>query len=411
VAEGTSYSEGLPNLDAKAGYSFSYPTVIESYDPSDPLNEDKYGRAGSGRRPVVNTGANDQFITCCSNSPASYLAIRGFDISPGDKPDMFLRIIGSGGGSNNYVLIENNIFRYTQLVFDQPQAVHHVVRKNAFYGEWSPNAHAQGVYDGGTDGLTVEDNVFWHTGWKLGVTRDTDPTLGGPTIFRHSVYQQVNTNAVIRRNLFMDASATGCSCRGDTSIQENVFIDNPISIIAGEGNDYNVARPNGVTIDVGYNAIIGDADINTANPRGAAIQTGNGKQGSTVHDNLIARSRDPSGVNVSAFSTAAFFAQPSYVAINNNLEYLWAAQGKVTQIAGYLDQDFPTYANNAWSDPLLGTNTNSGSMTFPNPYTEAQLFAALGCSDKNTCATRMIETPELGWAVKARALLWQGYGR
>ena len=54
-----------------------------------------------------------------------------------------------------------------------------------------------------------------------------------------SIYQQVDTNAVIRRNLFMDPSATGCSCRGDTSIQENVFIDNPLSIIAGSGDNYN----------------------------------------------------------------------------------------------------------------------------------------------------------------------------
>jgi hypothetical protein len=38
------------------------------------------------------------------------------------------------------------------------------------------------------------------------------------------------------------------------------------------------------------------------------------------------------------------------------------------------------------------------------------MFAALGCTDKPGCAALMIETPELGWGIKARTLLWQGYG-
>jgi hypothetical protein len=71
----------------------------------------------------------------------------------------------------------------------------------------------------------------------------------------------------------------------------------------------------------------------------------------------------------------------------------------------------PTYTNNLWDAATSGTNTNNAGASFPKPYTEAQLFAALGCTDKATCAARMIETPEAGWAPKARALLWQGYGR
>jgi hypothetical protein len=412
VAEGTSYSEGLPNLDAYAGYSPAYPTVIQSYDPSDPTNEAKYGHATAGHRPVVNTGGAVQSITCCTVSPASYLAIRGFDINPGNKPDMVVNINGSNNLPNNYILIENNIFRYTQLTMGGPQTgTHHVIRKNAFYGEWSPTAHAQGIYLTGTNGITVEDNVFWHVGWKVGVSRDTDPSLGGPTIFRHSIYQQDNTNnAVIRRNLFMDPSATGCSCRSSTSIQENVFIDNPLAIIAGLGDSYNTIQPAGVSIDVGYNAILGDADINSVNPRGGGIQTGNGKQGSAVHNNLIARSRNPSSGIPVALATTANYNQPSYANIDSNVVYQWATAANTVATGGaFPAQDIVTYTNNIWDAATSGTNTNNASVTFPNPYTEAQLFAALGCTDKATCAAQMIEAPELGWAVKARTLLWQGY--
>ena len=410
VAEGTSYSDGLPSLDNQAGYSAAYPTVIQSYDPADPLNEGKYGRAANGRRPVINTGGIDQQdITCCNSNAVDYLAIRGFDINPGDKPDLKVTFVGS----NSYVLIENNIFRYTSLTFDQRPSTHHVVRHNAFYGEWSATAHAQGLYEAGVDGLTAEDNVFYHNGWRMGVSRDADPTVGGTTVFRHSIYQQVNSSAVVRRNLFIDPSATGCSCRGDTTISENVFIDNPISIMAGLGTDYNTVRPNGVSIDIGYNAILGDADINSANPRGEAVTTGDGKLGSAFHHNLIARSRNPNAVNIAAFNPSAGYNLPTYMDFHDNLEYLYAAPGKVVINSGAYatTQIFATFNNNAWSDPASGTNTNSSTMALPNPYTEAQLLTQLGCTDKASCAAKMIETPEQNWAPKARAILWQGYGR
>ena len=414
VAEGTSYSEGLPNLDTRSGFSPQYPTVLESYDPADALNEGKYGRATNGRRPVINTGAHNQVITCCALAPAQFLAIRGFDINPGNVPDMNIGFTGSNGLSNSYVLIENNIFRYTMLgIVQDPnhKGVNFVIRKNAIYGSWSPTAHAQGIYISRVTGFTIEDNVFWHTGWKIGASRDADPSVGGPTMFRHSVYQQDDADGTIRRNIFLDPSATGCSCRSNTTISENVFIDNPISIIAGEGNNYDLAQPNGVQIEVAYNAILGDADINSSMPRGAAIQTGNGKLGSSVHHNLIARSRNPNaGAWVTAFNTQAGYNQPSYAYIHDNLEYLWSAPGNVAVKTGsFLGQDLPTYDNNAWSDAASGPNVNVSSKSLPNPYTSAQLFAALGCTDKTTCAATMIETPEGGWAQKARAILWQGY--
>lgn len=410
VAEGTSYAEGLPVLDKRSGYSNEYPTVIQSYDPSDPTNDSKYGRAANGRRPIINTGGNAQPVTCCGTTPGSYLAIRGFDINPGNLPGMTMMFVGTNGMPNNYVLIENNIFRYTQLGFNQPptnRAIHHVVRKNAFYGSWSGGAHAQGVYNSGTESLTVEDNVFWHAGWKVGASRDAGDSLGGATMFNHAIYQQSTSDAVIRRNLFMDSSATGCMCRGDTSIQDNVFIDEPIAISAGVGDDYTATRPNGIAIDIGDNAIIGDADITTILPRGYAISTGNGKRGSTAHHNLILRSRNPA--KAYAFSTEARYDQPSYMNFDSNLVYLFSNRTYGTS-GNFLAQDFPTYTSNIWDSATSGSNTNNATVSFPNPYTEAQLFAALGCSDKATCTSRMIETPELGWGVKAHALLWQGYG-
>ena len=411
IAEGTSYSEGLTNLQGQMGYSAQYPTVIQSYDPADPTNEAKYGHAGQGRRPVVNTGGtNSQQLSCCGSNANQFLAIRGLDFNPGDKPDMNVQFVSTA----NYILIENNIFRYTGLGFDigaSPRAAHHVIRHNSFYGMWSPSAHVGGIYDAGTDGLVVEDNVFWHVGWKLGVSRDADVTQGGPTVFRHPVYAQTNDNGIlVRRNLFMDGAADGGSLRGGAiTFTENVSIDNPVGV--GGGVNYNVENPNGVDIEVSYNAFLGDADLNSTNPRGMAIVSANGRQGSSAHHNLIARSRDVNAVNVTAFHTQSDYAdKPSYMSYDYNLVYQWAAASQVYGIGGAAGAEFPTYNNNVWDALTSGTNANIGSKSFPNPLTSPQLFGALGCTDKAGCATQMIENPELGWGIKARALLWQGYG-
>ena len=407
IAEGTSYAEGLPNFDRRFGYSPVYPTAIQSYDPADPLNEARHGRATGARRPKVNTAGNDQSILCCSVEGANNLAIRGLDIDPGDKPGMGMSFVGQ----SSHVLIENNIFRYTTLSFDRynsPRSAKHIIRKNAFFGSWSPTAHAQGIYDSGTDALTIEDNVFWHNGWRIGASRDDDPGLGGPTMFRHSVYTQTDTSALVRRNVFLDPAATGASVRGDITLSENVFIDNPMAVFAGIGNDYNVVRPNGVQIDIGYNLILGDADLNAANPRGMAISTANGKPGSSTHHNLILRSRDPGGVNTLTFNNQAIYNQPSYMSFDSNLVYRFSAV-----IAGtggpYPAQVFSTYANNVWDAAPSATNTSSTGVAFPNPITSAELYTVLGCATKQACATQMVQSPELAWASQIRSILWQGY--
>jgi hypothetical protein len=419
VAQGTSYAEGLPNVDFDGGFSPTYPTVFQSYDPADALNEAKYGRATGSNRPVINTGATASMaLTCCATSPASYLAFRGFDFNPGNLADMVVTITASNGLPNSYVLVENNIFRYTMLSINEavdssniPLGGHVVVRGNSFYGTWSPTNHSQGVFAAGINGFTAEDNVFDHIGWKIGGA-GRDSSTEGATIFRHSVYWQDNgTNGVIRRNLFIDPSATGCSCRADATIAENVFIDNPISIIGGTGDNYNTIRPNGVDLHIYRNAILGDADITSSLPRGTAINGGNGRPGSNVDHNLIARSRSPSSNVPTAFSTAANFDQPSYFDFHDNVEYSWANAGHVIGTgATFPAQVHEGYERNAWSDPASGTNINIASYTAPNAYTASAFYVALGLTDKTTAVAHWINNPDEHPARAARALLFAGYG-
>jgi len=405
IAEGTTYAEGLTNLQAQMGYSAEYPTVIQSYDPADPANEAKYGHAGQGRRPVVNSGGGAQQITCCGSNHNQFLAIRGLDFNPGDKPDQGISFVGT----TDYILLENNLFRYTAVGFDiggSGRSSHHILRHNSFYGQWSPTGSTGGIYDAGTDVAVIEDNVFWHTGWRLGVTRDTDVTLGGPTYFRHPIYQQTNSiGFTIRRNIFMDGAADGGSLRNNVVFTENVSIDDPIGV--GVGGQIT----GGSSSEVSHNAFIGDADVNTSYPRGDAIWGINGQPGSSIHHNLIVRRRDPNSLNGYALHLEANVGNDSTFDVHDNLIYLWSSasanntRGEFGGAALHL-----TYNYNVWDAPAWGTNLNNGSKNYPSPYTSAQMFAALGCTDKAGCAAQMIETPELGWGIKARGILWLGYG-
>jgi len=411
LAEGTSYNQDIGWLASKQGYSATYPMVISSYDPADPANEAKYGRGDQrNARPVI-TALQSQL----GNGTYNYYAIKGLDFNPGNVASAGFGFIGKAG----YTLIENNIFRYTGLTFDTadspapPTTQKLIVRNNSMYGMWNSGGRSACVYVAGYVGPTVEDNVFYHCGWKIGANRDDDPSAGGATVFSHSYYLQTNTTgAIVRRNLSADGAGDGGIARGDSILTENLFIDNPAAIGLGGGPQYNIDRPTGVSFDASYNAIIGDADVTSSHPLGWAISTTNGMSGSRVHHNLIIRSRSVNGSSVQGFSNSASFALPSYAQYDHNLLYLWANSGQTywTQSdanAGYVHT---AYDYNNWDGSAQGTNTNSASTSFATPYTAAQLYAALGFADKTAFINYAINHPETHIQRTARSMLFTGYG-
>jgi hypothetical protein len=408
VAEGTTYAERLPIMSLKGGFSLLYPSVIESYDPADPLNEAKYGRATSGR-PVL-TGAEPSgspFINV-ANTPVGFVAVRGLDINPGNISGQNIGMVGVGDG----ILFENNILRYTGMSFvpnGTPTAQHWIVRNNAIYGTWDDTTATagHGIYADGSPTMTIEDNVLWHNGWKIGANRDDTLANGGASMFRHPVYQQTTTDAIFRRNLTVDGASDGGSFRGSITATENLQIDNPIAF--GVGFSPHNDRPTGVDITVAYNAILGGADIVSSMPRGWGIWSQNGRPGSSAHHNLLVQSYNVSSGN--AFRTTEDFSQPSYMDYHDNVSSLFNASGFTFQNPA-MDPSLihDTFENNIWDDPASGTNTNVLGHSFPSPYTVAQLYAALGYSSKQAFINYAIAHPEAHIQRTARAMLFAGYG-
>jgi hypothetical protein len=401
-AEGTTTAAGLPGSNALNGYSgFSavYPFVIQTYDPTDALNEAKYGGATSGR-PVINTGNNNQDLTGTTNDPPSGLAIRGFKWSPGNVSGPLISIFGSGGLASDYVLLENNILEYTQITGvgssdGDLRGYGWVIRGNAIYGPWSATSNAHGMFISDIFG-TIEDNVFYHTGWKIGATRDDDKSIGGVVgdeVFRHTIYQKMTCEMTIRRNLVAQPASTGFSSRGPQGTYHNVLLKCPIAINAGGDDSFNTIRPNGVLIDIGYNLCIGSEGPTTGTVRSGGINTANGRLGTEVHHNAIARSGRTSQSVLMA--TNSNYALPSYSHIHHNREHLFADSGNnftISELGGA--SSIVTYDNNVSSDPTSGSNLNYLSDPPTTAYTEDSLAAAAGYTDYATMIAYAIAHPE-----------------
>jgi hypothetical protein len=412
IAEGTTYAETLPSMLGKVGgFSYLYPFTFQSYDPTDPTNEAKMGRAngsGSHARPIL-TGAYPGLAWMSGSVPTSYVALRGLDFNAGNLADQSLG--GSSVGSG--LLFENLLVRYADLEFTTSggsTAHHWIFRGNGVSGSWSASSHMQGIYVSGADTITIEDNVLYHNGWKIGGA-GRDSATEGATVFRHAIYQQVNGNSVSRRNLIVDGAADGGSHRGNALIQANLGIDNPIMVAAGGGVAYDVMVPFGDALDVSFNAYIGGADVTSSLPRRMGIDTENGRPFSLAHHNLLVRN---SVVGPWTFSLQDTDGAPSYMTFDHNVAYQRSTSGSALQIAatgfGSAGNLHATFTNNIWDDPASGSNVNSGGVSFPNAYTQASLYSALGYADKAAFVNYAIANPDAHPGRAARTLLMAGYG-
>jgi len=402
VAEGSVLSVGLPTLHYKGGFSAAYPTVIQSYDPADPLNEARYGRATSNRPNVMSAGGNNQ--PAFADDGDSYFAIRGLAFGPAsDSPDNGV----AWTGSDSYVLFENNVFRYTGIGFNPALTTSHLVfRHNAVLAPWSPSANAQCLFVAHNSSVTIEDSVFHHCGWKIGASRGDTVTNGGPTALRHAIYTTTSTSATVRRNLMIAPSATGCSCRGDIVGYDNLVIRAPVALAGGSGDNYNVERPTGVDISFYNNTVIGGDDITIGGgPKKWAIVSENGRAGSSAHHNLIVRSGDTTYGN--AFRTSARLNAPSYMLWDANRVIGWGSMGSlvfIQEVDAYAaTQIHATYTNNYWDLASSGTNLNNTGLPSGYAYADA-LAAAMGSTDVAGLGMDAIAKPELDWALKGQGL-------
>ncbi len=389
------------------GNGATNPTCFQSFDPADPLNTAKHGRAGTGTRGprpiwVVGTG---EFPQNANSSTFEYggWAFRGLEyLSTGNG------IYVIWGGQNNNLLWENVVFNNVQITLESNIAQNsgyssnNILRMCASYGQFdTTSGHICGIFSAYTN-LTVEDCVFWHCGWQVGVSRDTPPSAGGPDIYKHCLYldNHRDTTSIVRRNVMVDGSASGLSLRGNHLCHHNVIVDCPTPQFISGGSGSDAESPNGVIQQSFCQLVMGGADINSGTPRMLGFRTSDG----TIS---------------SYYAYCLYINNPGYGQVNN--AWLTVQNEIPSQISNMGFYHNRAYAFAPDSRRLVLSTVDSGSVSSINiyadvrnstsassPMTNDAIYAAVGYPGKDALVQAMISDPSQGWAY--RILLAAGNG-
>ena len=405
-AEGQSYviNAGL-SWQFRGTANAAYPVCFQSYDSTDPLNTTKYGKAGTfgrGARPIWQQGTGAFPITTRGDAR--------------DYGGWIFRGIHAVGGSNvqfnfnycnNNMLFENMVFEMVMLNLNNanPQAGYNIsnnciVRMCAGFNQYSIGAHAQGIFSASTN-LIVEDSVYWHCGW-LGTGRDDfTGSAGGPTIFNHCLYidgtQQSDstqtTSLIARRNVLIDGSASGLSLRGPHLVHHNVIIDCPTPEFKSGGSSSDTANPLGCFQYSYCQLVIGGADVNAGTPEMQGFSSSNGTNDS-YHAHSLWANNPGKGVGNNNWLTVVnkVSGQPNYMGFFHNRAYSFAAASTRLNTGS-------VPPNGSLSSVTITADVDN-VLFDTSPMTNAQLYAAIGFTDKSSMIAAMIADPSKGWAGK-----------
>jgi len=214
--------------------------------PENPLLVSSYGN--KMERPVFLNGR------VSGNKPTANISVIGLHFKPAEpfrdnEGSTSTRVVGS----HEYYLLEDNVFEYGQITFqefgDNPDVNNITIRRNSILNAYSTNSHAQGVYTGKVDGLVIEENLFDHNGWLIQrYTGGQSADDAQATYFNHNMYLSGSKNITVANNLILRASSMGIKMRCDNPgctenvmIENNLFVEGEIGVGMG-GNTDSVYR-------------------------------------------------------------------------------------------------------------------------------------------------------------------------
>jgi hypothetical protein len=226
LKRGDTWNSGFGEVK-RTGRSASEPFLIGAY--------------GTGSRPKLLSG-NKQGLDLLThrNDALNHVVVQGihfhangYNGSNGSGSLGGIRVLRHGSN----VLIEDcfiqgykdNIVLDTNGTFSGLKVRRNVI-VDAFNTGRTGNGHAQGLYAGPKSrNVTIEENVFDHNGYKEGVAK--------ATMFNHSIYVQTGAqNTVVRNNIISRSSMRGVLSRGGATVQNNLFVRNPVAIQVGNSS-------------------------------------------------------------------------------------------------------------------------------------------------------------------------------
>ncbi|MEM9165712.1 MAG: right-handed parallel beta-helix repeat-containing protein [Planctomycetota bacterium] len=251
-----------------SGRSSREPMLVSSY--------------GSGARPKLITGSGKALSMVTDRHDRHHVAFVGLHFEPSDLgSDIGVRVVAStvkdlliedcyiGGYRQNIVLDSESRERKSQDIR---------IRRNVIV-DGLGSAFSFGIYAESVDGLLIEGNFIDRNGWDYRRGRNATATM-----FGHNIYLQRSVeDAVVRDNIITRAAAHGMQIRHGGIVENNIFAENPISLLF---SNQELDRPR-ATDRVVSNVIVGGIDINNSNRRGWGLHVTGVKQ-VRVADNIIA---------------------------------------------------------------------------------------------------------------------------
>lgn len=333
--------ETWPTINAarfKSGRSATEPIMIGYY-------------GASGDRPVIKLGTRfiDHNGQVRSHVVLNGLFLYNYKQDP-NNPDYVagslnlpLRLIG--GGEN--ILIEDCMFRFIEIAVQNYAGAYKNIkfRRNIVLDAYHPQSglsssnRSSGIFASDVDGLLIEECTFDHNGWNEQVAN------ADATQYSHNIYiQYTASGVVVRNNIITRGSAHGVQLRSCGIAEENLFVQNAVSLNMG----YHAHESDRDTVAVAKNNVIlegrkMDPDGSTGNLSTTAVWgIWTSRERFLVENNIVAN-------RISPTSNTAFpndwGAITDYV---NNTIYQWEAAKDMS--------------NPSWIDPERSIATYNGSL-------------------------------------------------
>ncbi|HEV2296611.1 MAG TPA: right-handed parallel beta-helix repeat-containing protein [Tepidisphaeraceae bacterium] len=379
LRRGDAWTENLANWKL-SGRNSDEPMVIGAY--------------GSGARPKLNTGTTVGFT---NSAAVAHLAIMGVHFHAHTRDTADTNYNGTTAGDYGFrshgpldnVLIEDAVFddyEYNLSITGYNATItNFTLRRSIVTDAWSIDGKAQGMYVSKTNRVLLEENLFDHNGWN------EDVSAAKANMYSHGIYMsRSNENVVVRGNIISNSSSHGIQARSGGTIENNLFLRNPINLLFGGGSE---VKAGGVSGRVAGNVILDSRDI-SGSGRGTAMDFSNIKS-ATVVNNIMTADTHRRMAAIS-FGTAADASNVSQaVGINNlamkgNIVYDWHSAYNMSSSfqpggSGYLGVNNLTVQDNDFQLGAIarlvrqGPGTNNTKMKWSgNRYTNRSWFSPSG---------------------------------